>query len=144
MERSLQHLDGIQAFHYHLETLHESFCHWKACLRILKCFAGSEGIVAGDRRAVSVGKIGRRFAMLGRISRIATPRKNVIVLPKAETIRGAMVGKGRGSGWRGQDTVPLAANSLVEALIFNFDTEDSADPLCNVWCGAGAPEWRPS
>jgi hypothetical protein len=29
----------------------------------------------------------------------------------------------------------LAANSLVEALIFNFDTEDSADPLCNVWCG---------
>jgi len=138
VECSLQHLDGIQPFHYHLETLHWSFCHWKACLRIPNCFAGSEGIVAGDRRAVSVGKIGRRFAMLGRISRIATPRKDVIVLPKAETIKGAMGRKGEGIWVRGQDTVPLAANSLVEELIFNFDTEDSADPLCNVWCGAGA------
>jgi hypothetical protein len=120
MECSLQHLDGIQAFHCHLETLHWSFCHWKTCLRILECFAGSEAIVAGDRRAVPLGKLAEDSPCWGRISRIATPRKDVIVVPKAtETIKSAMVGKGRGSGCRGQEIVPLAANSLVEALIFN-------------------------
>lgn len=73
-----------------------------------------------------LGKLAEDSPCWGRISRIATPRKDVIILPKAtETIKSAMVGKGRGSGCRGQEIVPLAANSLVEALIFNSDTEDS-------------------